>query len=395
MAPVKSVDRTASLLTKAIEDYYLWMVQSGYATQTVYNYHNILKHFQSYIGRRNVFWEDVFIYKTLKAFEKKHPLRFTAEAVRGLSRYLFEHKRISAPVKKPVLPLPDIYEDYLRYCENIRDIHPSTIHRAGKLLAAFNAYLIKNGLGLEQIGIEDIDAFLTDHNAGFKPATCRHNRSNLRDFLRYLYDRRHIIKRDLAPLVVGAPVYAQAKPPKFLRPDEVTELFASLCSQSAKELRTAAMIHLAYTLGLRPVEISLIKLDDICFSQGYIRLPDRKSANPVKLPLPEITVKAVAAYILGARAKSTCRGLFLSLHAPYRPMLAATVGQHVTAALRKINPCATAYWLRHTYAQNLLESGATIFEVKQMLGHDNIQSSRRYVHIHTQLMREVLFDETV
>ena len=76
MAPVKSVDRTASLLTKAIEDYYLWMVQSGYATQTVYNYHNILKHFQSYIGRRNVFWEDVFTYKTLKAFEKKHPRMF-------------------------------------------------------------------------------------------------------------------------------------------------------------------------------------------------------------------------------------------------------------------------------------------------------------------------------
>lgn len=76
-------------------------------------------------------------------------------------------------------------------------------------------------------------------------------------------------------------------------------------------------------------------------------------------------------------------------------MAAHTVSHDVTKALRKISPEASAYWLRHTYAQNLLESEASIFEVKQMMGHGNVQSTRRYIHIHTKMMRKVLFDETL
>ena len=56
---------------------------------------------------------------------------------------------------------------------------------------------------------------------------------------------------------------------------------------------------------------------------------------------------------------------------------------------------SSAYWLRHTYAQNLLECGISIFEIKEMMGHNKIESTKNYLHIHTRLMREVLFDETL
>jgi site-specific recombinase XerD len=63
--------------------------------------------------------------------------------------------------------------------------------------------------------------------------------------------------------------------------------------------------------------------------------------------------------------------------------------------MRKANIAASAYWLRHTYAQNLLEQEVSIFEIKEMLGHDRIQTTHRYIHINIKLMREVLFDETL
>jgi site-specific recombinase XerD len=63
--------------------------------------------------------------------------------------------------------------------------------------------------------------------------------------------------------------------------------------------------------------------------------------------------------------------------------------------MREAGLPGSAYWLRHTYAQNLLEAGASIFEIMQMLGHDNMQSTQGYLHVHTKLMREVLFDETL
>ena len=56
---------------------------------------------------------------------------------------------------------------------------------------------------------------------------------------------------------------------------------------------------------------------------------------------------------------------------------------------------SSAYWLRHSYAQNLLESGASVFEIKEMLGHDDIESTQKYLRVHIKLMAKVLFDETL
>ncbi|MGB2928051.1 MAG: tyrosine-type recombinase/integrase, partial [Desulfobacterales bacterium] len=162
---------------------------------------------------------------------------------------------------------------------------------------------------------------------------------------------------------------------------------------SFKNLRNYALVHLSYGLGLRPDEISLITLDDISFTQSELTLTDRKNDRPVKLPLPENTIKAIAAYIIGARPKSSHRRLFLNLVAPYRPISATSVGQHIAECIRKAGLFGTAYWLRHTYAQNLLEAGSSIYEIKEMMGHNNINSSEKYLNIHIKLMRRVIFDE--
>jgi site-specific recombinase XerD len=379
-------------LAKAVEDYLMWMISADYASGSIMRHERLLNHFQNFITNRNISWEQVFTYDTLNSFDN---LYFAANALRCLSRYLFKQKLIPGPIKKPIVHLPEIYEAYLHYYEKIRQVHRSALVQTRNVLAALNNYLTKHKIDLAAIKIEQIDDFLTGFNDSLMPATCRYNRSYLRGFLKYLYFHRKILKRDLAPLIVGAPMYAQAQPPKFLRSDEVKALFAGLSTDNCKKLRTSAMVHLGYTLGLRPKEISLIRLDDISFAQGEISLFDRKSANPVKLPLPEVTIKAIAAYIAGCRPESNHRALFLTFRAPVKPVTAATVSHDITVAMRKINPLASAYWLRHTYAQNLLESGASIFEVKQMMGHDNVQSTKRYIHIHTKLMRKELFDETL
>lgn len=381
-------------LAKAVEDYLMWMISAGYASDTIMIHERLLNHFQNFIANQNISWEQVFTYDTLNGFEKHCNLYFAANALRCLSRYLFEQKLIPGPIKKPLVRLPETYEAYLLYYEKIRQVHRSSLVQTRSVLSALNDYTTKHEIDIAAIKIEQIDDFLTEFNARFMPATCRHNRSYLRGFLKYLYFHRKILKRDLAALIVGAPMFAQAQPPKFLRSDEIKALFAGLSADSCKELRTSAMVHLGYTLGLRPKEIGLTRLDDISFAKREISLADRKSANPIKLPLPEVTIKAIAAYIVGCRPESDHRALFLTFSAPFRPVTAATVGHDITVAIQKINPLASAYWLRHTYAQNLLESGASIFEVKQMMGHDNVQSTKRYLHIHTKLMRKELFDET-
>jgi integrase/recombinase XerD len=150
------------------------------------------------------------------------------------------------------------------------------------------------------------DVFLN----GFSTASCRIYRSYLRGFLRYLFAERRLLAKDLAPLVTGPPLFAQPKPPKFLRKDEINKLFASLRYTTASELRTAAMIHLAYLLGLRPCEIRSLKLDDISFGKAEVYLRHRKNNRPAKLPLPDAAIKAIAAYLIGGRAQSNHRTCF-------------------------------------------------------------------------------------
>jgi site-specific recombinase XerD len=253
--------------------------------------------------------------------------------------------------------------------------------------------LNKHGIKPGRLRIEQLDDFMAEFCQHFLLGTCSNYRTIVRGFLSYLHQQRGILKKDLAPLLIGAPQFAKAKPPKFLRPHEVKLLFESLSVSSAKDLRTYAMVHLAYTLGLRPCEICRITLDNIAFKKAQLSLEDRKNKQPLTLPIPEQTLKAIVAYMVGGRPNGKDRHLVLSLSAPHGPIAPGLVGRYIQEAMHKAALRSTPYWLRHSYAQHLLSAGASIYEIKQMLGHRHIESSRKYLHIHTDLMREVILDE--
>ena len=76
-------------------------------------------------------------------------------------------------------------------------------------------------------------------------------------------------------------------------------------------------------------------------------------------------------------------------------MQPTSVCQCISKAMKRAGLPSSAYWLRHTYAQNLLHMGRSIYEIKEMLGHEEIRSSQRYLSVHVDLMRKVLFHETL
>lgn len=389
---LEQVDLTVKVLERAVADYLQWMESVGYSRQTRQNYHRQLDQFIRFVKQNRLDWDAIFKLQTLQRFKKVHVVSAT-HSITGLSRYLFRQNKIPQPIAKKDYRLPQIYQDYLDHHQRSHGVAYQQIKRIKRVLAALHAYLQRHQINLSSLKIEQVDAFLVEFFAPFTPATCKTYRSMIRGFLRYLYQERKIIKINLAPLVAGAPIFAKAKPPKFLRPQEVQGVFAGLKLSSSKDIRTCAMVHLAYTLGLRPKEISRISLDDIFFTKKELTLRTRKSGNPIKLPLPDITIKAITAYLVGVRPESKHRILFLSLKVPHGPLCQGVVGQYISKCMKAINPSSTAYWLRHTYAQNLLEAGVSVYEIKEMLGHDSIEATRKYLHIHIKLMRKVLFDE--
>jgi site-specific recombinase XerD len=379
-----------SCLQQVIDAYLQWMKDQGYPDSTRTDHQLELEHLIAFVQHGRWEWDQIFSFDMLCLFKNEVGKSY-GRALRALSWYLFIHQKIKRPIEKHFVPLPEVYEQYLAYRQKSGQVTESTVKQIRRVLVAFYRYLKKSDIDLGTLKIDQIDDFLAQLLVGFAPATCRLYRGYLKGFLKYLYQHKN--GHDLAPLVVGRRLYAQSKPPKFLRPAEVKKLFAGLSLSSHTAIRTYAMVHLAYFLGLRPVEIHRIGLDDICFTKAELTIKRRKNDNPMVLPIPPAVLKAISAYMIGARPQSKCRTLFLSHQSPHRPLCAGAVAYYMTAAIRAAGLNGTAYWLRHTYAQNLLESGATIFEIMQMLGHDKIESTKVYLHVHIKLMRKVLFDE--
>jgi site-specific recombinase XerD len=383
------------MLMEAILDYMRWVksVEEHRGGSSSIRYTQILIDFLIYVIHKGIAWEKMFTVQTLEAFQTYSGYKGAQRAIKTLSEYLFSQGKIDQPLqlKKPQSPLPDIYEHYFVYLAQSRQPSHLYLRQVRRVLVSFHQYLKSHDLTLAKINIEYLDAFM----ASFKLSqnTRKTYRYHLRGFLKYLYHDQRIIKRDLAPLLLGPPQFAQKKLPKFLRPKQVRKLFDCLELSTPTQKRTYAMVHLAYSLGLRPVEISRITLDDISFKKRELALTKRKKGNPVTLPVPENTIKAIALYLSKDRPKSLSRVLFLTHHFPYHPVSSNTVTGDISKAMKAAGLSSSAYWLSHTYAQNLLHIGRPIYEVKEMMGHQNIQSTHRYLHINTELMRKVLFDE--
>jgi len=381
-------------LTRAIADYLQWMKSVNYTSANQHLHRVQLELFLDFVKSRRLHWQQLFSVNTREHFKNTSGLRTTA-AVNGLSRYLVERGQLKTPLPQHPSPrkLAGIFEDYLHFRQDSRQTNTRQLNAIRRVLSALCDYFNQHSITAGRLRIELLDSFMAEFCQPFSPGTCRNYRTIVRGFLSYLHQQRDILKKDLAPLLIGAVQFAKAKPPKFLRSHEVQQLFESLSVTCPKGLRTYVMVHLAYTLGLRPCEICRITLDDIAFKKEQVSVEDRKNKQPLTLPIPEKTLKAIVAYMVGGRPNSNDRHLILSLSAPHGPIVPGLVGRYIQEAMHNAGLTSTAYWLRHSYAQHLLSSGASIYEIKEMLGHRHIESSRKYLHIHTDLMREVILDE--
>ena len=388
----KQIESVESFLEQAIMDYLEWMTERGYSSSSHKSYQKELRQFIKFVRRKRYVLSEVFTLGTLNTFIKHHE-KCHAHAIRGLSQYLYRQKRIPEPIPRVEYYLPEIYEAYLVYRKKVHQTPYRKRKQIKRVLAAFHDYLKRNKQDLRTLKIDHIDAFHAKFNPAFALRSQQLYRYYLRGFISYLYHQKGWLKKDLAPLMKGPPVFTRSKPPKFLRRKQIAEVFANLSCLTANDLRTYAMAHLAYFLGLRPQEIVHIRLDDISFKNAELNLEDRKNNIPTKLPLPERVLKAVVAYVIGGRPKSTSQMLFVGHCAPYGPLVPTRVSTVLSTCLKKVNGKATGYWLRHTYAQNLLEAGASLYDIKEMLGHDHIESTKQYLSIHIEMMRKVLFDE--
>ena len=277
-------DEDVKVLLGAILDYFSWLNGARESK----HFREVLIDFTIFSTQKGIGWGDMFTFETFREFRKYTHFKKTSHALCGLSAYLHDKGAVARPLAIPhyQVGLPDIYEAYLLYVGQVRGFSRGSIGSRSRAVN-LHQYLEGKRIDLASIKIEHLDAFLKEFDKPFALQTRKGYRNHLRGFLKYLYFERQLLRADLAPLLVGPPDFGRAKPPKFCAAGKWRRPLLSLTLETPTQIRTYAMVHLAYTLGLRPVEISAIRLDDISFQRAELTVPRGKQISPPSCRYPK------------------------------------------------------------------------------------------------------------
>jgi site-specific recombinase XerD len=202
----------------------------------------------------------------------------------------------------------------------------------------------------------------------------------LRSLFRFLF-REELTAADLTPAVLSVANWRHSSVPRHLATSQVERVIAAVSS----EPRDHAIVLLLARLGLRALEIVMLQLSDIDWRAAEITVPG-KGAVRDRLPLPADVGQALATYLRDARPRSTCRRVFLSVRAPYQALGDSSVVSTVVArALRRAGiddpPSRGAHLLRHSLATTLLNVGASMSEVGEVLRHRSPTTTEIYAKV--------------
>jgi len=201
----------------------------------------------------------------------------------------------------------------------------------------------------------------------------------LRSVLRYL----HLAGLTAVPLVWAVPSVADLRDrtlPRGLDPAAVRRMLASCDRRTLTGLRDFAILLLLSRLGLRAGEVAAITLDDLDWRAGLL-LVHGKGSREDALPLPVDVGEAIVAY-LRRRPRCECRALFLRVTAPRQELSRCTVAWVVRAACDRAGlPRVGAHRLRHTAASQMLQAGASLPEIGQVLRHREAKTTAIYAKV--------------
>ncbi len=258
-------------------------------------------------------------------------------------------------------------------------------------LKGYISFCQKHGLSShEEINRDVIMSFLFHLQLkGRSPATISRHLAAIRSFYRYAV-REGIIKKDPSA-DLESPKIAQ-KLPRVLSAGEVDFLLNQPIISEPAGLRDKSMLELLYATGIRVSELVSLNLEQINMENGFIRCFG-KGAKERIVPLGDTAVRFLKEYLARGRSKLEKTGgtqaLFVNQHGRRLTRQGFWKILKKYARKAKIKAEITPHTLRHSFATHLLENGADLRSVQEMLGHADISTTQIYTHLTKKKLKEV------
>lgn len=234
--------------------------------------------------------------------------------------------------------------------------------------------------------LADYVKFLEDSN--FAAATVSRNIASLKAFYHYLV-QEGLVEEDISDKLKAPKI--EKKAPEIMSPDEVVRLLEQPSGDSPKEIRDKAMLELLYATGIRVTELITLHLSDVNMQMNFILCRDRNKERII--PFGAAAKNALARYLDGTREEmlENKKSEVLFANCSGQPMSRQGFWKLIKHYAKKadIQADITPHTLRHSFAAHLVENGADLRSVQEMLGHSDISTTQIYANLNHNHIREV------
>lgn len=283
---------------------------------------------------------------------------------------------------------------FLHYATIERGMSANTVSAYRNDLTGFALYFAEETGDLKltdwrSITPDHVNELLADMDErGYSPATRSRKIAALRSFMKFLVEERVLEENPTAHIRTpraGRPV------PNVLTADDVDALLDTAAAGTAPEdRRDHVMIELMYAAGLRVSELVSLEVSDVNLRSATVRTIGKGSKERV-VPLHDVAVNAVESYLVGVRPLLANRAhsdaLFLGRRGRRLSRQAFWQRLKRVAVKAGVNTHITPHTLRHSFATHLLQGGASLRHVQELLGHSSISTTQIYTHLTSEHVR--------
>jgi integrase/recombinase XerD len=281
-------------------------------------------------------------------------------------------------------------ELFLVYLENERELSANTLESYRRDIRQFEEYLREHNLLLDKVTKTIIITYLISlQKSGKATSTISRNLASIRCFYQFMLNSGYINTDPSANLESPK---VEKKLPSVLSKKEVELLLEQPIPTDVKGSRDKAMLELLYATGIRVSELVSLELDDVDIKSGTIVC--RHGDNKVRLiPIGNVALKYLKLYLSDFRNKfciqKDCNALFMNFHGKKmtRQGFWKIIKYYTNKA--KINKVITPHTLRHSFAVHLVENGADLQVIQEMLGHSDISTTQIYSKLNKNRVKEV------
>ncbi len=272
-----------------------------------------------------------------------------------------------------------------------RGLSKNTLESYSRDLNKYARYLKKKGINnLERVKRPDIQDFMMGlKDDKLNASSIARNLVAIKVFHRYLTSQR-LLKEDVTSVIETPKLWKTL--PDVLDLKEVEAILDSPNTRLKQGLRDKAAIELMYATGMRVSELVNLKLTDLHMEMGFVRCLGKGQKERI-IPVGSKAKEALQKYIEKARPKflkkAGSSALFLTRLG--KPMSRQTFWMIIKHYVKdsRIKKRVTPHTLRHSFATHLLQNGADLRIVQELLGHTNISTTQIYTHINKERLKQI------